>query len=218
MRGGKYRAREFIPAPVQVAVSLAVGAVGGVVVAIFGTWEAGPAAGWSIAAGVYAVWVWKIVWKLDAHHTARLATREDPGRAAADALLITASIASLGAIGLVLVKAGNSTGSLRVTLVAVSLASVVLSWILVHTLFTLRYARIYYGDRPGGIDFNENDPPKYSDFAYVAFTIGMTFQVSDTNLQTKEFRATALRHALLSFLFVSVIVASTINLVVGLTR
>jgi uncharacterized membrane protein len=64
----------------------------------------------------------------------------------------------------------------------------------------------------------QDDPPRYADFAYLAFTIGMTFQVSDTDLKTTEIRATALRHALLSYLFGSVILAATINLIAGLAR
>ena len=81
-----------------------------------------------------------------------------------------------------------------------------------------RYARLYHLGPNGGIDFNQHAPPRYSDFAYLAFTIGMTFQVSDTNLQTAEIRATALRHALLSYLLGAVILATTINLVSGLLR
>jgi uncharacterized membrane protein len=101
---------------------------------------------------------------------------------------------------------------------ALSVASVILAWSSVHTMFTTRYARLYYAGEDGGIDFNETDPPKYSDFAYLAFTIGMTFQVSDTNFATKELRATALRHALLSYLFGTFIIASMINLLAGLGR
>ena len=74
------------------------------------------------------------------------------------------------------------------------------------------------GGQGGGIDFNEDDPPAYADFAYLAFTLGMTFQVSDTDLQTKPIRATALRHGLLSYLFGAIILATTINLVAGLVK
>jgi uncharacterized membrane protein len=88
----------------------------------------------------------------------------------------------------------------------------------VHTVFTLRYARAYYSPSPGGISFNSQDPPTYADFAYLAFTIGMTFQVSDTNIQTKPIRRTALRHAWLSFPLGAVIIAACINLVSGLAR
>jgi uncharacterized membrane protein len=91
-----------------------------------------------------------------------------------------------------------------------------LSWLLVHTVYTLRYAMLYYAGRDGGIDFNQTTSPRYSDFAYLAFTLGMTFQVSDTDLKTPAIRATALRHALLSYLFGAVIVATMINLVAGL--
>lgn len=84
-------------------------------------------------------------------------------------------------------------------------------------MFTLRYALLYYRGRDGGVDFNQDDPPRYTDFAYLAFTVGMTFQVSDTDLKTHTIRATALRHALLSYLLGSVILATTINLVAGIS-
>jgi uncharacterized membrane protein len=95
---------------------------------------------------------------------------------------------------------------------------VALSWLTVHTLYMLRYGDAYYGDPIGGIDFNEEEPPSYRDFAYVAFTIGMTFQVSDTSLTSKPMRRLALRHALLSFVFGAVILALTINSVASLLQ
>ncbi len=71
----------------------------------------------------------------------------------------------------------------------------------------------FYADPVGGIDFHVDDPPDYVDLAYVALTIGMTFQVSDTDLTARSIRRTAIRHALLSYLFGAVIVAITINIV-----
>jgi uncharacterized membrane protein len=103
-------------------------------------------------------------------------------------------------------------------LTALAVGSVVLSWSVVHTVFTLRYAHLYFSPPLGGIDFNQNPHPRYLDFAYVAFTIGMTYQVSDTDLTTETIRAAALRHALLSFLFGTVILATTINVVAGLLK
>jgi len=71
----------------------------------------------------------------------------------------------------------------------------------------------------GGIDFkNDGDPPDYQDFAYVAFTVGMTFQVSDTDVQARTIRRTVLRHALLSYLFGAVILAVTINVIASLLQ
>jgi uncharacterized membrane protein len=139
-------------------------------------------------------------------------------------MLLSASVISLAAVVVVLIDAGNSSGPAKDLLVGLGIISVVLAWGIVHTVFTLRYARLYYGQprgdgQPrGGIDFNEEDPPRYSDFAYLAFTVGMTFQVSDTSLQTKQMRATALRQGLLSYLFGAVIIATTINLIAGLTK
>ena len=87
-----------------------------------------------------------------------------------------------------------------------------------HTVFALRYAHIYYTEPEGGIDFKTKggERPDYVDFAYTAFTVGMTFQVSDTDITRREIRRTVLRHALLSFLFGAVIVASAVNIVATL--
>ena len=94
--------------------------------------------------------------------------------------------------------------------------AVILAWCVVHTVYTLKYARMYYADPRGGFDFNTTEPPRYADFAYIAFGIGMAFQVADTNTQTSEVRRAVLAHALLSFLFATTILAVTINLVAGL--
>jgi uncharacterized membrane protein len=146
------------------------------------------------------------------------ARREDPGRATADALLLGASVVSLLAVGLVLVRAGQETALAKDLLVGMCVASVVLAWSVVHTVYTLRYARLYYQGTPQGVDFNEDALPCYSDFLYLALTIGMTFQVSDTDLTTKDVRRTAIRHALLSYTFGAIIIAATINLVAGLSK
>jgi uncharacterized membrane protein len=201
-----------------VLVAAAAGAVAAGLLGALGPWALVPLVGWDVAALTYLAWTWGAVWHLDAEHTARQAVREDPGRAATDGLLLSASVMSLLAVGLVLVEAGNSSGAAKSLQAALSLASVVLSWSVVHTVFTLRYAHLYYAGSDGGVDFNQDDPPRYADFAYVGFTIGMTFQVSDTELTATDVRVTALRHALLSYLFGAVILAATINLVAGLAR
>ena len=96
--------------------------------------------------------------------------------------------------------------------------TVALSWALVHTIFALRYARQYYSRSiKGGIDFKSGDyEPDYIDFAYVAFTIGMTFQVSDTDIGARIIRRTILRHALISYLFGAIIVAMMVNVIASL--
>jgi len=93
--------------------------------------------------------------------------------------------------------------------------SVAASWVIVHTVYTLRYAAEYYGDPIGGIDFNQKAAPDYGDFAYVGFTLGMTYQVSDTTISSSRIRRIVLQHALLSYLLGAVVVATTVNLVIA---
>ncbi len=198
-------------------VSFAAAILGGTAAAVAGAGRAAPLIGWDILALVFCVWVWSTVWRLDAESTASHAQRQDPSSDLADLALLGAAIASLIAVGVVLVGAGHDNGDLRYLQAGFALMSVFVSWTLIHTVFTLRYARLYYSGKTGGIDFNDSGDPDYGDFAYLSFTIGMTFQVSDTNIQSKQIRRTALRHAWLSFPLGVVIIATSINLVAGLT-
>ena len=115
-------------------------------------------------------------------------------RATADVLLLGASVASLGAVGYTLTQAGHQSATTKGLMVGLAVLAVALGWATVHTVYTLRYAHLYFDDPPGGIDFN-GDKPDYLDFAYFGFTVGMTWQVSDTDIQTKTIRRTVLRHA-----------------------
>jgi uncharacterized membrane protein len=196
---------------------LASGAAAALGTGLAGAWPYAPLAGWDTAAAVFSVWVWvAAIGRMSSAQTEAHARREDPGKAATDTIVPIAAVASLAAVGFVLAQATSAKGWSQDLLAGFGLGSVALSWFAVHTLFTLRYARLYYSAAAGGVDFNQKLPPRYLDFAYLAFTIGMTFQVSDTDLQTPAIRATALRHALLSYLFGAVILASTINLIAGL--
>jgi uncharacterized membrane protein len=198
-------------------VMAAAAIVTGLATGFAGTWTYAPLIGWDTAAIVFLIWVWAgVIIPMSATETGAHATREDPGTAASDLIVLTAAVASLAAVGLILIQATSAKGAAQDLLAGAGVASVTLSWFTVHTLFTLRYARLYYSGAEGGISFNQKAAPRYLDFAYLAFTLGMTFQVSDTNLETPAIRATALRHALLSYLFGAVILATTINLIAGL--
>jgi len=207
-----------VSARTKLLVSFGAAIAGGAAAAVAGADRMAPLIGWDILALAYCGWVWSSVWRLDAKSTASHATREDPSRDLTDLVLLGAAIASLIAVGAVLVRAGAASGDAKYLEAGLAVVSVFVSWTLVHTVFTLRYARLYYSGEAGGIDFNEADPPEYSDFAYLAFTIGMTFQVSDTDIKSKQIRRTALRHALMSFPLVAVIIATSINLVSGLAK
>jgi uncharacterized membrane protein len=208
----------FTSARTKLLVSFGAAIAGGTVAAAAGAGRAAPLIGWDILAVTFSGWVWFTIWRLDAEATASHAKREEPSRDAADLVLLGAAIASLAAVGVVLFGAGSASGNLKYIEAGLAVISVGVSWTLVHTVFTLKYARLYYSGTPGGIDFNEADAPDYADFAYLSFTIGMTFQVSDTNIESKQIRRTALRHAWLSFPLGTVIIATAINLVSGLAK
>ncbi|WLQ08016.1 DUF1345 domain-containing protein [Arthrobacter oryzae] len=201
-------------------VTAGLGAAAGT--GLSGHWVEAPAIGWGSAALVYVAWVWLVVGRLDPAGTRAHATSEDPSRRTTDLLILVANVASLAAVAAVVVDSHRADGGSRLTGGFLALACVALSWILVQTLFTLRYAELYYspekrgGSDAGGIDFNQERPPQYTDFAYLATSLGMTYQVSDTNLQNHLIRAEALKHSLLSYLFGTIILATTINLVIGL--
>lgn len=184
-----------------------------------GLWWSAPLAplvGWDIAAAGYLGWLWRTIWPMDPRRTARLAVREDPNHALRDAVLICACLASLLGVGTVLLTARSVTGHLPH--IGLGSITVLLSWTVVHSIFTARYARLYYTGDDGGIDFNQPTPPRYVDFAYLAFTIGMTFQIADTDLTSTDMRRTVLRHALLSYLFGAVIIGVTVSLLAGLEQ
>lgn len=216
--GQRPRTRRDPSAVVRVCASAAAGTLGALLTATFGPWWLVPLAFWDAAALVYVAWMWSSIWPLGPAATAARACPEDPGPGWTDVLLLTASLASVLAVGLVLVRASHTGGLAKGLLLGLGIASIVLSWSVVHTVFALRYAKLYYDGEPSGVDFNEDEPPRYSDFAYLALTIGMTFQVSDTDLQSTPIRRSALRHALLSYVFGALIVSLTINLVAGLSK
>jgi uncharacterized membrane protein len=195
---------------------IAVGIVVALIVGLLGQWPVAPVVGWAAACLVFVTWAWIRVAPMDARRTSDHASREDPSKTTSSTLLLLASVASLAALVFVLAQAQSSSALPKVALAVVGVASLVLSWGLVHTLYTLRYAILYYADSSKPIDFQQKDDPRYLDFAYLAFTIGMTFQVSDTNLQSSVIRVTALRHALVSYLFGAVILAGAVNIVAGL--
>ena len=202
---------------VRLILMLVIGIIATLVTGSLGAWAYAPTVGWCFAALLYSSTVWLGIAKLDATQTQKQASMEEPARATADLLVILLSVASLFSVAFVLVQASQAHGLAKGLLAALALVSVALSWILLHTLYTLRYASQYYTANKG-IDFNQDAPSRYADFAYLSFTLGMTYQVSDTNITNHTIRSTVLRHTLLSFVFGSVILAATINLVAGVSH
>lgn len=181
-------------------------------------WELAVVVGWDVAATTFLGSVWHFILQADGPDTEHLATTEDDTRASATVLLAAVCMVSLLGVGFALGLAGDREGTTRVVLIAVAAATVALSWAVLNTVYTLRYAHLYYGPAAGSltIDTGTPAPPSFRDFAYVAFTVGMTYQVSDTAISNPQTRRTVLSQAILAYIFGVVIVAGAINLMAGL--
>lgn len=174
------------------------------------SWLYAPLMFWDVTALIASSALWLAIRSMDARETQLHATKDDPGHATTVAILITASFASLAGVLVLVVRAHSATGLHEALDIVIGIGSVIASWALIHLLHTLHYADLYF-DGNGAIDFRGPTPPTYQDFAYVAFTIGMTYQVSDTNLRTPEIRQAARKHAIISYVFGTAIIAMVIN-------
>lgn len=177
---------------------------------------AGLLAGWAVLALVSAGWTLVTVWPMDAAQTRAHAAEEDPGRKVARAIAIVGSVASLAAVLVVMFQGRQASGVDTLLLAGTALLSVVASWLQIQTDYMLRYAAMYYIDGAGGIDFNQQADPEYTDFAYFSVGLGMTYQVSDTNVTRNAVRRVVIAQTVLGYLFGTGIVATVINLVTSL--
>jgi uncharacterized membrane protein len=213
------RARGRILSVRRVSLSLAAGVVAGLLVAVLVEPALAPLVGWVVAAATILVWVWWISWPMGAEGTKRLAEEEQRSHST-DGGVLVAAVVSLGAVVLALVRS-SSNDAVAATVVVVSVVAVTMSWALVNTVFALKYARLYYKDETdvdSGINFKHEHAPAYSDFAYLAFTVGMSFAVSDTEPTSSDVRKVVLGHALLSYGFGTGILAVAVNLVTNLAQ
>ena len=146
---------------------------------------------------------------------------QDSSRTLIFLIILISTLASFLAVMLLLITKEKFKNAESFHLV-IAITGMVLSWFFIHTIFTLRYAHIFYGDddenpgtHAGGLEFPGDKKPDYLDFAYFAFVLGMTFQVSDIQITSKRLRRIAMVHGLLSFGYNTIMIALTINLIAG---
>jgi uncharacterized membrane protein len=193
--------------------------VSGALAAATVNWELAVIAGWDAAAVVFLGSVWPLFLRADGEKTERVASREDQTHGSATAILAAACVVSLLGVAFALGRAAHEHGTSRGLLIGVAVLTVTSAWVTMNTVYTLHYAKLDYLSKGGRIDFGEpRHKPTYRDFAYLAFTIGMTYQVSDTTLRSSPIRRSVLGHALLSYVFGVAIVAGAINLLAGLVN
>jgi uncharacterized membrane protein len=180
-------------------------------------------AAWDVFAASTLLLIGAAMLTADANSIRKVANSEDPSRALAFAFVLVAALASLMGVVALLGTLNTLSHAVLMRHVGLSIAAVLEAWLLVHTVFTLHYAHIFYdnneenGSDTGGLEFPGNDPePDYIDFAYFAFTIGMAAQTADVTIPGRRQRRTALLHALISFGFNTAIVALSISAIGGL--
>ena len=140
------------------------------------------------------------------------AASNDANRAAL--LVITAAISAaiLGAVAMETVGGGGAPGAKTKILIIATLG---MAWLFGNVIYALHYAHIYYTAPDGGLDFKQEAPPSYADFVYFAFTLGMTFQTSDVDINERRIRNVVTLHCLAAFVFNLGILAFTINVLGG---
>ena len=177
---------------------------------------------WVAFATSYLILAWIIILTYHPQEVRAIANKEDWGGTVVFLFVLLAASISLFAIVFLLRSIPDESKKGFSLHILLSIASVFCSWTLIHTLFTLKYAHKYYAadnseDIPGqGLDFPGEKYPDFLDFAYFAFVVGMTFQVSDVEITSREIRRLALLHSFLSFIYNTVIVALSINIISGI--
>lgn len=202
-----------MPSATQNWARVAAGVFFGISVAIFvGALSSpliGAVIGWDTMALCHLVLIYWRLARVDEYTLARRAAEIDQGRRVLTALFVAAAVASLGGIA-VMVRGGQDLGSL-----ALASVTILISWILMHTVFAADYAHRYFQSHQGLI-FPGDSAPRFGEFVYFAMTVGMTYQVSDVTTNSQAMRRLVLSHAVIAFGFNTVIIAITVGLVASL--
>ena len=179
--------------------------------------------GWDAFALMMLVLSWTNFFTTTGKHIRQEAKVEDSSRIIIFVIILISTFASFLAVLLLVIDKSASAREKAITL-PIAIAGMMLSWLVVHTTFAYRYAHLYYANNEGdpnqpvgGLDFPEEEQPDFLDFAYFSFVIGMTFQVSDTEITSRRIRRICLLQSLIAFGFNTIVVALTINVIAGLT-
>ena len=209
--------RPVTSVPMSGFVRITLGAGIGLVVGLIVGFAAGPSLG--VLAGIAAAGIstvaagWLALWPLDAAATRTFVQGENIRPVAEEIIIVAAALCGMVAIVVLLLTGHSANG---VALAVAAPIGVAAGWAGLQLTYATRYAHLYYETPEGGIDFNNDHAPAFSDFFYFSHNLGMTYAVSDNSVSSGTIRAIVLRHCLLSYVFGTVILATTINLVVGI--
>lgn len=209
--------------PQRLLIGLAVGAAT-VALPLPTVWQFRGLLGWCVGVGVYLLLAWWLCVRFDAERTRARAQAQDEPNVVLFLLMLLATGMCLAAITVMMQQSRGLTGGEQAMHIGVALAALALSWLFIQTIFAFRYAHRYYQEEqlgepdgpglffPGGLD------PDYFDFLYYAHVVGMTSQVSDVQVTSREMRRLTLLHSVLSFGFNMLVLALSINVVAGVLQ
>lgn len=169
--------------------------------------------GWDAGVAVYLALVWRMMATATVHDIRSVALAEDESPWAVTSLLVGAACASLLAIAVVITTSATLEPVPRRLYLGLAACTILLSWLLVQTVYAVHYAHVYYGNgASAGLKFPNGHQPIYTDFAYFAFVIGMTCQVADVVTTSSAMRHLALVHGIISFFFNTILIALSVNI------
>lgn len=173
--------------------------------------------GWDFGAAIYAVLLWRLFLTADEATLRAKAAAEDEGRYLILLIVLSAIAASLAAVVAAMIGARAQAAFARNLTAACAGATLVLSWIVLHSVFVLHYAHRHFGAGAGkgGFGFPGEPARTYKDFVYLAFSIGATFQVSDNDVRTGALRNLVTTHAVTAYFYNTAILALGINIIAG---
>ncbi|WP_294187739.1 DUF1345 domain-containing protein [uncultured Sphingobacterium sp.] len=165
----------------------------------------------------YTAISWFTFYTMSVETMAKKAQKEDGSRLFVSLFIILVTIGCFVSVLMIIISSKDKQLK-DAYIIVICILAMMASWILVHTIYTFHYARLYYENRSdgGGLEFPGDEKPDYLDFAYFSFVMGCTFQVSDVGISSKKIRRVALFHGLLSFALNTFVVALTINIISGL--
>ncbi len=185
---------------------------------------------WCLGAFTYLGLAWWLAIEFDARRTRERAQAQDQPGSILFLLMVLSAFASIAAIALMLQHLKDLSAAQRYGHLALSMAALAASWLLIQTVFAFRYAHVYYQIDPvdpieqggpeaephlAGLDFPGKLDPDYFDFLYYAHVVGMTSQVSDVVVTSRVMRRLTLAHSVTAFAFNMLVLALSINLVAG---
>lgn len=173
---------------------------------------------WDAAATVYLLTTWSLILRADEAEVRSRAAQEDEGVPVLLLIVLAALVASLGAVIDAMIVAKTAANPVRAFIATSAGATLALSWLVLQSVFVVHYAHRNFGDGKGkqGIQFPGEPPTGYMDFAYLAFSVGATFQVSDNNILTSKLRRLVTAHAATAYFYNTAILALGINIIASL--